>query len=41
MMTGSMLGVMIMMIINTNPDPQRNIRPGCCKPCAQKERAQG
>ena len=38
---GSMFGVMIMMIIDTDPDPQRNIRPGCCKPCAQDERAQG
>jgi hypothetical protein len=33
-MTGSMLGAMIMSIIDADPDPQRNIRPGCCKPCA-------
>ena len=39
--TGSMFGVTIMMIIDADPDPQRNIRPGCCKPCAEDERAQG
>ena len=40
-MTGPIVGVMIMTITNADPDPQRNIRPGCCKPCAQHERAQG
>jgi len=40
-MTGPIVGVMSMTIINADPDPQRNIRPGCCKPCAQYERAQG
>ena len=39
--SGSFVGVMIMTIIDADPDPQRDIRPGCYKPCAQHERAQG